>query len=299
MNYRNRNVAAIVTVIVLLAGVPSVRAQMQTTPAKTGVRAVMHDGHPALECRYLAYPTYTWTIDLTDLGGSPAFMVQVEGSPFKRGTLYISNEHIVLESTERPQFSFKQGKAGLNFHLEGCANFALYLQGHRYSLSSRDRYMCDEALPICSKFLESAVNNFPAALKQFKFLARGLPPLRNEAWRDFQPKAAAWRSLSVKPPIPDKVRQRRLLAEDAFNEKRFNDAAMEYEAGLEIDPLWPAGHYNAALIYAELKKYGDAAWHMRCYLELLPNAPDGQEARDSMLLWQGKAEEQATAPAAH
>jgi hypothetical protein len=34
---------------------------------------------------------------------------------------------------------------------------------------------------------------------------------------------------------------------------------------------------------------------MRCYLELMPNAPDAQDARDQMLLWQAKAEQQAVA----
>ncbi len=32
---------------------------------------------------------------------------------------------------------------------------------------------------------------------------------------------------------------------------------------------------------------------MRCYLELQPNAPDAQNARDQMLLWQGKLKPQA------
>jgi hypothetical protein len=34
---------------------------------------------------------------------------------------------------------------------------------------------------------------------------------------------------------------------------------------------------------------------MRCYLELMPNAPDAQNARDQMLLWQAEAEQQGNA----
>jgi hypothetical protein len=34
---------------------------------------------------------------------------------------------------------------------------------------------------------------------------------------------------------------------------------------------------------------------MRCYLELMPYAPDTQAARDQMLLWQAKAEQQGNA----
>ncbi len=118
---------------------------------------------------------------------------------------------------------------------------------------------------------------------------------RARIFAEFQPKAAAWRALPAKPAISDDVKQHRLLAEDAYQQKQFDTAAAEYEAGLEIDPLWAQGHFNAAVIYGELKDYDDAIWHMRCYLELLPNAPDAQEARDQMLLWQGKAKQQAAA----
>jgi tetratricopeptide (TPR) repeat protein len=135
--------------------------------------------------------------------------------------------------------------------------------------------------------------------------SRGLPPVcfadeetQTLFWGEFQKRAAAWRALPTKPPISDEIRQHRLLAEDAYQQKQFENAAAEYEAGLEIGPLWPQGHFNAAVIYGELKDYEDAVWHMRCYLELLPNAPDAQDARDQMLLWQGKLKQQAAAPSA-
>jgi tetratricopeptide (TPR) repeat protein len=135
--------------------------------------------------------------------------------------------------------------------------------------------------------------------------SRGLPPVcfadketQTLFWAESQKRAAAWRALPTKPPISDEVRQHRLLAEDAYQQKQFENAAAEYEAGLEMDPLWPQGHFNAAVIYGELKDYEDAVWHMRCYLELLPNAPDAQDARDQMLLWQGKLKQQAAAPSA-
>jgi regulator of sirC expression with transglutaminase-like and TPR domain len=114
-------------------------------------------------------------------------------------------------------------------------------------------------------------------------------------WRDFEQKAAAWRALPARPPLSDSVRKQQLLAEDAVKEKQFEAAAAAYDAGTQIDPMWPEGHFNAAAIYGELKDYDDAVWHMRCYLELLPNAPDAQTARDQMLLWQAKAEQAAAA----
>jgi hypothetical protein len=114
-------------------------------------------------------------------------------------------------------------------------------------------------------------------------------------WTEFQKRAAAWRALPSRPALSSAVRKQLLLAEDAVNQKQFEAAAAAYDAGTEIDPMWPEGHFNAAAVYGELKDYDDAVWHMRCYLELLPNAPDAQAARDQMLLWQAKAEQQEAA----
>jgi regulator of sirC expression with transglutaminase-like and TPR domain len=94
-------------------------------------------------------------------------------------------------------------------------------------------------------------------------------------------------------PLSDAVRKQQLLAEDAVKHKQFEAAAAAYDAGTQIDPMWPEGHFNAAAIYGELRDYDKAVWHMRRYLELLPNAPDAQAAHDQMLLWQAKNEQPA------
>ena len=111
-------------------------------------------------------------------------------------------------------------------------------------------------------------------------------------WQDFQQKAAAWRALPTKPAISDEVRMHRLVAEDALKQKQFDTAIDEYEAGLKIDPLWPEGHFNVALLYGELNDYEEATLHMRAYLDLRPGAHDAQAAHDQMLLWQGKLGQQ-------
>jgi tetratricopeptide (TPR) repeat protein len=107
-------------------------------------------------------------------------------------------------------------------------------------------------------------------------------------WRQFQQEAATWRALEVKPAISEEVRKRRLLAESAVAEKQFGEAVEEYEAGLEINPTWPEGHFNAALLCAELGYRSEAIHHMRAYLELVPEAPDAQAARDQMIIWEAE-----------
>jgi hypothetical protein len=104
----------------------------------------------------------------------------------------------------------------------------------------------------------------------------------------FQEEARAWRALPVKPGLPEGVRRSQLLAEDAIKNKNFEEAVDYYEQGLNVSPLWPEGQFNAALLYGEMGIYGQAVIHMKRYLELKPDAPDTQAARDQIVIWQAK-----------
>jgi tetratricopeptide (TPR) repeat protein len=114
---------------------------------------------------------------------------------------------------------------------------------------------------------------------------------------DFHQQAAEWRALTAKPPQPEEVRVQRLLAEDAVKNNKPVEAMNDYEIGLQSSPTWPEGHFNAALIAAELNDFADAVDHMQSYLELVPNAPDAQAARDQLTIWQHKAGQQMPAGA--
>ena len=114
------------------------------------------------------------------------------------------------------------------------------------------------------------------------------------AWADFQQKAAAWRALPTKPALSEDAQRERVQAENAFKEKRLAAAAEHYESGLKINPVWPEGHFNAALIYAELEEYNKAIWHMRAYVELVPDAPDAKGGREQSYIWQDKLKLQET-----
>jgi tetratricopeptide (TPR) repeat protein len=106
---------------------------------------------------------------------------------------------------------------------------------------------------------------------------------------DFQQQAAAWRLLATKPTLAEEVRLYRLAAEDAIKTQKPGEALNYYELGVEADPMWAQGWYNAALIAGQLGYFDDAAEHMRNYLELMPDAPDAQSARDQIDLWKFKA----------
>ncbi len=132
-------------------------------------------------------------------------------------------------------------------------------------------------------------HTFVEGMNRLSYIARvGGEAQQDLEWKVLQQKIAAWRVLSPKPPLPEEVRQQRVLAESAFREKNLDSAIEHYENGLDIDPVWPEGHFNAALLYAELNKYSDAIWHMRAYVELVPDSSDSQAARDQILIWQDK-----------
>lgn len=131
--------------------------------------------------------------------------------------------------------------------------------------------------------------SFADAMNRLRSAARGGQSIVQEAgWPELQQKAAVWRALAEKPAISEDVRRHRILAENAVKENRFDSAIEEYEAGLEINPTWPEGHFNAALLCAEMGYYSEAMHHMRAYLELTPEAPDAQQARDQLVIWEAK-----------
>ena len=134
----------------------------------------------------------------------------------------------------------------------------------------------------------SAFASVLSVLKQYAIQERTKLASEASSFADFQVKAKAWRALKTKPELPPDVRRYRLLAEDAIKHREFEKAVQYYEQGLEIDPLWPQGQYNVALLYGEMKEYRDAELHMKRYLELVPDAPDAQAARDQMMIWQSR-----------
>jgi hypothetical protein len=101
--------------------------------------------------------------------------------------------------------------------------------------------------------------------------------------------AAAWRALATKPPLAEKARILRLAAEDAIKRQKPDEALNDFELGVQADPTWAQGWFNAALLAGELGFFADAADHMQNYLELLPDAPDAKSARDQIDLWKYKA----------
>jgi hypothetical protein len=112
----------------------------------------------------------------------------------------------------------------------------------------------------------------------------------------FKQQTTAWRALTTKPAESAEVHKYRLLAEDALANQNMNGVIVYYEDGVEAEPTWAQGWFNLALAYAEAKIYGDAAYSMAHYIILMPNAPDVAAAKDNVILWVAKAQENAPQP---
>lgn len=106
----------------------------------------------------------------------------------------------------------------------------------------------------------------------------------------FEKEATAYRALAVKPSLPEQARKSKVQAEFAFEEKRFEDAVGLYEKALKVAPWWPDGHFNRALILAELYRYEEAVREMKRYLRLSPDAADARAAQDKIYQWESKLE---------
>lgn len=105
----------------------------------------------------------------------------------------------------------------------------------------------------------------------------------------FQEAVALYQGAAAKPQLPESARQFLVQAGSATREKAYQEAADLYEQGLAIAPWSPEGHFNLALVLAELEELDSAILEMTRYLALVPTASDARAARDKIYDWQRKA----------
>jgi regulator of sirC expression with transglutaminase-like and TPR domain len=131
----------------------------------------------------------------------------------------------------------------------------------------------------------ASAQNFADAFNRLLYAA-----YRDEEFITFRAAAQAWRANPAKPPLSPEADRHRILAENAIKEKDLPSAVKHFESALELQPMWPAGWFNLAIIYAEQQNYNEATERMKRYLELVPDAPDANDARTQMIIWTDKAE---------
>lgn len=105
----------------------------------------------------------------------------------------------------------------------------------------------------------------------------------------FETEARAYRETRDKPQLTEDLRRLKVQAEGAVRDRNFEDAADLYEQALGIAPWWPEGHFNRALILAEVGDYDLAIGEMKRYLLLEPAAPNARAVKDRIYDWERKA----------
>ena len=106
----------------------------------------------------------------------------------------------------------------------------------------------------------------------------------------FEPIAAQYRALKVKPPVSEEQRKY-IVQANSFNQKKDFIRAIElYSKAIEIEQTaYPAAYSNLALLSAQVNKYNDAIFYMKKYLLLEPDATDSRGARDKIYEWEIEA----------
>jgi tetratricopeptide (TPR) repeat protein len=189
------------------------------------------------------------------------------------------------------------GKVSVNFKKDQD-----YIEAHQLGLpDTKPRYTCTpnplyylryvpdpEHSPAAGEVFywsdETDAQEFADAFNRLLYAA-----YQGEESAAFRAAAQAWRENPVKPPLSPEADRHRILAENAIKEKDLASAVEHYESALEVQPMWAAGWFNLAIIYAEQNNYADATDRMKHYLELAPDAPDAKDAREQMVIWEDKA----------
>ena len=105
----------------------------------------------------------------------------------------------------------------------------------------------------------------------------------------FEPIAAQYRALKVKPAVSESLREL-IVKANLFNQQKNYEKAIElYNRVIEIDQTaYSAAYSNLALLFAQIHMFDPAIYNMKKYLLLEPEAPDARSAQDKIYEWKAK-----------
>lgn len=107
--------------------------------------------------------------------------------------------------------------------------------------------------------------------------------------KDFEPTAAEYRKLKVKPPVSEEQRKY-IVQANSFNQQKSYVKAIElYKKAIELDQTaYPAAYSNLALLSAQIGKFDAAIYYMKKYLLLEPEAKEARSAQDKIYEWEAQ-----------
>jgi tetratricopeptide (TPR) repeat protein len=118
-------------------------------------------------------------------------------------------------------------------------------------------------------------------------IQQALQKNRDERLALFETKAAQYRGMKVKPPVPEEQR-RYIVQANALNERKDYAGAIDlYSKAIDVDPVsYPEAYFNLALLSAQMQRFKLAIAYMKQYLLLAPDAKDARSAQDKIYEWE-------------
>ncbi len=103
----------------------------------------------------------------------------------------------------------------------------------------------------------------------------------------FEPVAAQYRALAVKPAVSEEQRKLFVQANALAQQKEYGKALTQYEKAIALDrTVYPEAYFNMALLAAQEQRPVTAIFYMRHYLLLRPDATDARSAQDKIYEWE-------------
>lgn len=137
-------------------------------------------------------------------------------------------------------------------------------------MSHKDRY---EKVADALYFVQQATRNYRDKL--------------NRQLADFEPIAAQYRSLGIKPEMTENQRRLIVQANALTQQKQYFQAREKYRQAIELDPVsYPGAYFNLALLEAQMNLPFAAIACMKQYLMLVPDARDARSAQDKIYEWE-------------
>ena len=157
-----------------------------------------------------------------------------------------------------------------------------------------------QGMPTYSIILPDLVTTFrfnPLHLSTAQKLADALLFMQQQAKNEidqetrrlalFEPLAAEYRSLKLKPRMPEEQRKFVVQADSLNQQKEYAKAIEQYQKAIEINPTsYPGAYFNLALLSAQTKSFRSAIFYMKHYLLLEPSAKDARTAQDKIYEWE-------------
>ncbi|MBN1904676.1 MAG: tetratricopeptide repeat protein [Deltaproteobacteria bacterium] len=237
-------------------------------------------GSGSVVYRPVIQPDMTYTAALNDLQSAAlSFKIYSTTGPFTP-VRAITNIFVNENGKVRWEFKPEPGKPGaveMSLLTPGL-DFAVNDWGPSWKITLPD-FMVSGSLPE----LKKASDN----LYFIKNTLENLAEKQNKLLLSFEPIAAEYRSLTVKPEITEEQRRLIVQANASAQKKEFAMAIDLYIKALELDPTsYPEAYFNLALLYEKQCLYTFAITNMKQYLMLVPDSKDARSTRDKIYEWE-------------